>query len=374
MSRRKQKVALTVKPKVGEVQAGPRAAQAHPLNYLSVSTIDPSRLASAFAAADQGYLSEQAKLYELIEEQDTHVFGDMTKRRLAITSLGFKFDPPKDANQSEIDRTVELEDSVRSIPRFADMHFDITDAISKGFSAQEMEWGTGDLWLPKQVHFIPQRMFQTEMGTGVLQYLRNGLGEPLRPFGWVVHSHRAKSGYIESAALFRVLAWAYAYKAYDIMDMQKFLELYGLPLRLGKYPAGIDSKQRDELLKAVRNIGNNGAGVIPNTMTIDFIQAAKAGTVDDFLKAVEWWERKQSIAILGGTLTSQADGKTSTNALGNVHNEVRREIMLHDAQQIEPTINQQLIQPIALINGMFTADRMPKFTYLTEETAAPYFR
>jgi phage gp29-like protein len=117
----------------------------------------------------------------------------------------------------------------------------------------------------------------------------------------------------------------------------------------------------------VRNIGSDGAGVVPENMTIDFIEA-ETGKVTDFLDAIEYWERKQSMAILGGTLTSQADGKTSTNALGAIHNEVRREIMLDDVRQIEPTLNAQLIQPIVLFNGLFAADRLPKFKFDTEET------
>ncbi|MCL2876915.1 MAG: DUF935 domain-containing protein, partial [Betaproteobacteria bacterium] len=170
------------------------------------------------------------------------------------------------------------------------------------------------------------------------------------------------------SALFRVLAWTFAYKQYNVRDMQRFLEVYGLPLRLGKYPAGMGDKDRDALLRAVRNIGHDGAGVIPATMDIQFIEAQRSGTVTDFLSAVEYWERKQSIAILGGTLTSQADGKTSTNALGEVHDHVRREIMLHDIRQIEPSITRQLLRPICLVNGIFPENRLPTFAYLTEET------
>jgi phage gp29-like protein len=202
---------------------------------------------------------------------------------------------------------------------------------------------------------------------GALQYLKDGLPEPLIPGRWIIHEHRAKSGYIESSALFRVLAWTYAYKAYDVRDMQRFLEMYGLPLRLGKYPPAIGDKERDALLRAVRSIGHDGAGVVPATMSIDFVQARKTGTVDDFLSAIAYWERKQSIAILGGTLTSQADGKTSTNALGTIHDKVRREIVLHDVRQIEPTLTDQLVKPIALLNGLFPEDRIPKWAYQTEE-------
>jgi phage gp29-like protein len=50
---------------------------------------------------------------------------------------------------------------------------------------------------------------------------------------------------------------------------------------------------------------------------------------------IDWCERTESKVILGATLTSQADGKTSTNALGNVHNDVRHDILVADARQLE---------------------------------------
>jgi phage gp29-like protein len=194
-------------------------------------------------------------------------------------------------------------------------------------------------------------------------YVKLGTPEPLREGGWIVHEHRAKSGYIEQAALFRVLAWTYAYKAYNIRDMQRFLELYGMPLRLGKYPSGIGPEARKELLRAVRSIGNDGAGVVPSTMSIDFV-TAQTGKVEDFLHATDYWERKQSAAILGGDL----DGKTKSEARIMIFDKVRREFLLHDVSQTEPTMNTQLVAPIALINGMFPADRIPTFNYDTEES------
>jgi len=351
-------------------QSDPRSSNAGALNYASVNVLDPSVLARAFRAADEGSVSEQATLFELIEEQDAHLFGELGKRRRAVTGLGWQLVPPADASEAEIERTSELEDMLRKIPRFEDFQYDVTDAIGKGFVAVEINWKPGQVWMPTPdddrpaLQWVPQRLFKVEKGA--LCYLRDSKPEPLTPGRWFIHEHRAKSGYIEGAALFRVLAWTYAYKAYNIRDMQRFLEVYGLPLRLGKYPSGLGDKERDALLRAVRNIGNDGAGVIPETMNIEFIQAQKAGTVSDFLSAIEYWEKKQSIAILGGTLTSQADGKTSTNALGNIHDIARQEIMLHDVGQIAPSLTNQLVKPIALINGMFQADRCPTFAYLTE--------
>lgn len=349
-----------------EMQAGPRSTQGVAMNYLSVTTLDPTRLAAAFTQADMGYITDQATLFELVEEQDTHVFSELAKRRRAVTGRQWQLEPPRDATQAELSRTAELADMLRGIEGFNDFRYDVTDSIGKGFAAQEIEWRLGDEWVPKAFQFEPQRMFRVGQDSREIMYVRAGIEEPLLPWKWVVHKHTSKSGYIESQALFRVVCWAYAYKAYNVRDMQRFLEVYGLPLRLGKYPAGISAAQRGELLKAVRNIGNDGAGVVPSNMTIDFIES-QIGKVGDFLDAVKYWEAKQSMAILGGTLTSQADGKSSTNALGKVHNEVRREIMLHDVEQIEPTINSQVLAPIVLLNGMFQPDRMPRFVHDTTE-------
>jgi phage gp29-like protein len=350
-----------------EMQAGPRSMQGSTLNYMSVGTLDPSVLAMAFTQADEGYITDQAQLFEMIEEQDPHIYSELSKRRRSVTGLAGQVVPPADATQSELDRTKELSDILEKTEGWSDFRYDLTDAIGKGVSASEIEWRLGETWVPKCFHFEPQRMFQTDRDTQALLYVKMGIPEPLQEWKWVVHEHSSKSGYIESAALFRVLAWTYAYKAYNTRDMQRFLEVYGLPLRLGKYPAGVGPKQRDELLRAVRNIGNDGAGVVPSNMAIEFIEA-QIGKVGDFIDAVRYWEAKQSMAILGGTLTSQADGKSSTHALGVIHDKVRREIMLHDVQQIQPTINCQVIRPIVLLNGMFSEDRMPTYEF---DTASP---
>ncbi len=352
----------------GDLQdGGARTSNAGALNYLSVTTIDPTVLARHFKAADAGDLTGQATTFELIEEQDTHVFAEISKRRRAVTSLPWQLTPPDDASEAELKATIELGDMIKGIANFEDALYDLTDGISKGFAALELDWQTGSTWLPKRMLWVPQRSFTLLDGKRELGLKRdNSVVEPLRPCGWVVHEHRAKSGYIESAALFRVLAWAYCYKAYNLRDMQRFLEVYGMPLRLGKYPSGIGKDQRNELLRAVRNIGSDSAGVVPNTMQIEFIQAMQ-GKASDFLQAVEYWERKQSIAVLGGTLTSQADGRSSTNALGQVHEVVRREILMHDVQQLAPTITRQLLLPICVFNGIFKPERMPRFTFDTEE-------
>ena len=190
--------------------------------------------------------------------------------------------------------------------------------------------------------------------------LRDGSahGQELWPFGWVIHQHKARSGYLTRAGLHRTLAWPYLFKNYSVRDLAEFLEIYGLPLRVGKYPAGTTDREKATLLAAVAGIGHNAAGIIPDSMLIEFESAAE-GTQEPFEAMIAWCERTQSKVILGGTLTSQADGKSSTNALGNVHNEVRHDLLVSDARQLAATVNRYVIGPMRALNIAGAAGRRP---------------
>ena len=164
------------------------------------------------------------------------------------------------------------------------------------------------------------------------------------------------------------LAWPFLFKNYSVRDLAEFLEIYGLPARVGQYPSGASEKEKATLLKAVMSIGHNAGGIIPKGMVIDFKEAAK-GASGPFEAMIAWCERTQSKAILGGTLTSQADGKSSTNALGNVHNEVRQELRDSDAKQVAASFTRDVIYPMYALNGKSFSGprRMPRFEFdLTE--------
>jgi phage gp29-like protein len=97
------------------------------------------------------------------------------------------------------------------------------------------------------------------------------------------------------------------------------------------------------------SIGHNAGGIMPKGMVMDFHSAA-TGQADPFELMFTWAEKTMSKVILGGTLTSQADGKSSTNALGNVHNEVRQELRDSDLAQIAETLTRDLIAPLYALN------------------------
>lgn len=367
--------------------AGDMQSDALPLlraEYLASLTngLTPRKLNQILANADAGDVLDMFALFSELEDRDEHIFAELSKRRRALLGLQWTIHPGKGAGTAKHPdpRAAKIAEAVReqfdAIPDFEDMVLDLADAIGHGFAALEIEWGfDGRVHVPVALHHRPPTWFQLLPphlgGDGNTLRLRDGSmeGLELAPLGWVLHRHRSKSGWLARSGLFRVLVWTFLLKGYARGDFAEFLEIHGLPLRVGSYPATATKEDKAALRRAIQAIGHDAAGIIPEGMLIDFKEAAK-GSEKPFEAMLSHCERGQSKAILGGTLTSQADGKSSTNALGRVHDEVRRDIMASDARQIASTITRQILMPLAVLNqGVSDPALLPWFEFDVSDPA-----
>lgn len=339
--------------------------------------ITPAKLQAILVEAEQGDLIRQLELADDIEERDAHVYSELSKRKGSITALEWDLQEPEGASAAEQKTTAQVREWLRGMPDFEDVLLDMMDAVLKGFSMQEMVWSVQQKVLLPTLTFRPQRWFmasadrqslllRSHQVTPASEGLAAVQGEPLQPFSWLAHTHRSRSGYVTRNSLCRVLALPYLFKYYAIRDLAEFLEIFGLPLRLGKYPSGATKEEKATLLNAVVSIGHNAAGIIPQGMVLEFQEAAK-GTEGPFTSMWDRMEAMESKAIVGQTLTS-GEGRNGTQALGQVHNEVRMDIRNADARQIESTLNRQLIYPLVMLN-IPGADprRLPKLRFDTGE-------
>lgn len=359
----------------GEDTSEPVQSDDYPLLYLDSqghpsTGLDVQKVYLCLKAAENGDLVMQSDLFTDMEERDGHLFAELSKRKRALLTLPFAVKPPKDATEAEITLAAEAEGWVRNLPGLSEMLMDMLDAIGHGFSCIEIEWGQrSGLWMPVAFHKRPARAFTVAMYNHDDIRLNTGTnadGEPLWETGWIVHRHRSKSGPVAQSGLFRVLVWSYLFKNLSARDWAQFLNLYGLPFRIGKYDSTMDEKARSRLLQGIRMMARNGGGIIPKEAEIE-LKVPAPGQSAPFFAMVDWCEKVQSKAILGGTLTSQADGKTSTHALGNVHNEVRHDLLAGDARMVAETLTAQLLRPLLVLNGRYDAARMPRLEFDTRE-------
>lgn len=334
--------------------------------------LTPLKVHALLTQAEAGNMNAMLALFEDMEERDLHLLAEMSKRKRTVAKLDWSIKAPKNADANEQKYTEVISELMGIIENFEDIITDSLDAIGKGFSCHELHWvREGNVWLINDMQWhVPQRFTIDPFNQRELLLAGNGLGddEPLWENAWLVHTHKAKSGYLVRGGLHRALVWSYVFKNYSVRDLAEFLEIYGLPLRLGTYPAGATDGEKLTLLRAVMEIGHRAAGIIPQGMMIDFKEAAK-GSSDPFMDMIKWCEMSQSKAILGGTLTSQADGKSSTNALGKVHEETRLEIRDSDAKQLASSISRDVIGALMRINyPNVSPRRYPKFVFDLAET------
>ena len=145
----------------------------------------------------------------------------------------------------------------------------------------------------------------------------------------------------------RPAAWAYLIQQFGLQDWAAFSEVYGMPLRVGKYNAGASGADKRTLLKAVASIANDAAAIIPAGMDIEFHEVNGSNGSAVFGGLLEYVDKQISKLVVGQTMTSD-DGSSLGQA--KIHNEVRLELLRADCRQLAITINRDLLKPFVDLN------------------------
>ena len=329
--------------------------------------LTPIRLAEIFKEADAGDILRQAELFEEMEEKDPHLFSQIQTRKNAVTGLDFEIIPfdPDDERDKEIAEFIEAQ--INGIEGLEDIMLDLMDAVGKGFAVSEIMWRydggrvvVGDIRSRHQKRFFWDAEDAFKVRTDEVP---EGMELPGNKF--ILHRYKARSGHPSRAGVLRVVAWVYLFKNYTLKDWVAFCEVYGMPLRLGKYQPGASEDDKRALMQALAQIGADAAGIFPDGTTIEFINTEKASSTDLYERLARYCDEQISKAILGQTLTSDSGG--GSYAQSKTHNDVRHDLTVADCKALAATLRRDLIRPLVLFN--FGDDtRIPYIRFDAEES------
>ncbi len=316
---------------------------------IFTSELTPQRLKRIIQAANMGQPDEFYKLAEVMEEHDAHYAAVLSSRKRAVSSLNIQVKAA-----SEDPKDVEIADAVRTLteqPEFIDMLDDALDALGKGSSAIEMLWDTTSTrWTPKEFVWRDPRLFRFHPDKRrTLQMKRDDMeeGEDLTYGKFITHMPKLKSGLQIRTGLARVAAWSYMLKGYTLRGWAAYNEVFGMPLRVGKFDKSASEEDKAKLLQAVIGIANDAAGIIPKEMDIEFITNSSRGGDSLFERFSEYLDKQVSKGVLGQTMTTD-DG--SSLAQAEVHNDVREDIQRSDARQAASTLSRDVVRPFVDFN------------------------
>lgn len=339
-------------------QPQPRFGRRRPFAARTLSTAPtPARIAALLREAQEGLPGRFAQLVHEIEGKDLHIGSELAKRRRAVTGLRWHIEP---ASSGARDRRVarDIEARIRQIRGLNRALGNLLDATSKGYAVVEADWvvdATGAR--VRSLDYRPQWWFRPDpQDVTRWRVLDDSASEGIVPPAWrlIVHESGLVCGWGWASGLGQGLVLYWLFKHYALLDWNSYGEIFGSPLRVGHYRAGeTKSDDIDLLEEALEQLGVDAWAAIPDDMKVEFVSAGGTVGPDVYSRMVEMCDRQISTGILGQTLTT-TEGRGGSRALGEVHNDVRRDLLLSDAEELQETLTQQLVAPLTAFN--FGAD------------------
>lgn len=310
----------------------------------------PEKMATLLRMVDEGDIAALVELTDEMIAKDPHLMGVSETRRGAITALDWEIEPnPKDKDQDLARAKAEyVEEQLLQIGNFPDALDHVSEAIGPNVAVLELLWDSFEL-----IGLVPvpgERLTGDPLGRrpGVFVETATSLGVPTSVGKWIVHHPQPNGGFPFRRTLTHstVLPWLMIH--FGVADWMAFSELYGHPLRLARWEAGVSPEDRDQADTMLNRMGTDVAGSFPNTVEIELLQAAGKGEV--FADQTAYAERKLSIAWLGQTLTTDT-GQSGGGAfaLGRVHEGIRADLLEKDLKAERGTLECQLIAPMVAL-------------------------
>ena len=320
--------------------------------------LTPQKLTAIFKEADQGDVYRQSELFEEMLEKDLHLFGVFQSRKLAVAKRNYEViaasEEPRDTEIAE-----EVRRIINNIRNWRQMIEDVLDAVPKGFAALQIMWKMeGERIDVDRLEWTHQKHFRFGKGSDPradMNEIRRLTednrveGLELEPNKWVIALVKARSGHPARTSILRTCTWMYLFKNFDIKAWLQFAEVFGMPLRVGKYNAATGDEEKKALENALRNLSTDASAMIPDTTSIEFVEAVqKAATASLHGDLAGFCNAEMSKAVLGHTGSVESTpGKLGQEQAAQ---EVRFDLIESDANALDYIISDQIIRPLVEYN------------------------
>jgi phage gp29-like protein len=322
--------------------------------------LTPERLTQIARDADSGQIQDQAELFEEMLEKDAHLFGIFQSRKLGVAKVEYEIVPATSASEDKLiaERVAKI---IGASQGWRNSIEDMLDAVPKGFSALWIEWqivpDAAATVSFSRLHYVHQKNFRFGRGSDLTsdpQELRRLTrdqvvdGATLEENKWIVPVIKARSGHPARASILRTCTWSYLFKNFGLKAFVIFCEIFGVPLRLGKYEPTASPDDKQALWDALRGLGVDAAAMISKSTEIEFPESQKGSTTALYDVLIALCNREMSKAVLGHTGSSESTpGKLGEEETAK---EVRFDLVESDALAIDYVISEELVKPLVDFN------------------------
>lgn len=238
----------------------------------------------------------------------------------------------------------------------------ITEKMMKGvfwgYSVAECLWATDGNYIALENIKVKKRRRFGYAPDGSLRLLttKDQLGEvlPDRKF-WAFSLGGDDDDDLYGRGLAHYLYWPTFFKRNGIKFWLIFLEKFGMPTAIGKYPVSASAEEKKALKNALYAVQKDSGITMPEGMMIEFLEAARSGTAD-YTELHDRMNAAISKVILGHTGTTDATaGRLGSEDIAKA---IREDLIAADSDLICSSMNCSVIR--WLIGWNFPTAALPK--------------
>ena len=269
--------------------------------------------------------------------RDDHVKAAVEQRRRAVIARPWEVRP---GGKRAIDKAAAdfLRENIETVG-WDTLCEKMLMGVFYGFAVGECLWAPdGRYWRLDTVKVRDRRRFGFDGENRLrLKTMAQPLGElmPEKKF-WVFATGADHDDAPYGLGLGHWLYWPVWFKRNGHRFWAVFLERFGTPAAVGKYPNGTSEVEQRKLLEALRALRRDAAITVPDGILIELLEATRSGTAD-----YATFVAQMNAAILVATIGQTASTQGTPGKLGNdkEQGDVRMDIVRADADLLSASFN-----------------------------------
>jgi len=307
--------------------------------YYNYNQLDPQRVENILRMAEnRGRVDMLYKLYDDMEVTDTRYSGIANQVRATIAQMPLRIQPVETSTQVDEKIAQEYRDYAEVVLNNLDTHLlaqSFVDPYFYGAKLYSVDWELRELMFGRSMYFpseveevrgrhLVQSINQVDDNYGQLKVRtdENPAGQPIDELPDENHvfleMEKGKHNYAKLGVARKILPWYLSLRFVKDWWVQ-YVENYGSPIRVAKYPRATKRSTRKKVQKFLKQLGNNQYGLFPQGMEVEFKDLNRQGKVNVHREFIREAHKEYSIHILGqaGTMGESREGSYAESVVLN---------------------------------------------------------
>lgn len=309
------------------------------LNKNSKAKVAPSvDFESVAGALSSENLSQLIGIYDYFKRFDPQIASEVNKRRIKMCSYPMYIECEDLTQREFLNRYVLSSD-------FRHFIYELSAGVVYGFSAFLIEWKVKGANVFPCLKYINPRFFN--LNDKEILVIKNGTEELIVQDckDIFLHLHPSDSGNLLESALFLNVVSITVLKQLAMSKNIAYLDNLSVPPIIAKTDNATNDKELEELLEQLYNLRSSSVGIFGKEDVLELLNSGlSTSTFTEFLR---YCDEMISKVISGQVLAGNAV-QNGTQALGNVHEEVRSSVGEMDTLLLSVSANKLLNEVLKL--------------------------